>query len=76
VNFNTNPQSLGTAYVDAVDHAVDMTTSRREGDLRRRPWAGRSAKGQDLSSELIGITVALLVLLIGFGSVYAALLPL
>jgi RND superfamily putative drug exporter len=77
VNFNTNPQSLGTAYVDAVDHAVDMTTQAGV-KVTYGGALGQAAvpKARDLSSELIGITVALLVLLIGFGSVYAALLPL
>ena len=77
VNFNTNPQSLGSSYVDSVNHAVNVA-NQAGVKVSYGGALGQAAapKAKDLNSELIGIIVALLVLLIGFGSVYAALLPL
>ena len=77
VNFDTNPQSLGDAYVSQVDKAVD----RRERPALKVSYGGQlgqaaAPKANDVASELIGIAVALLVLLAGFGSVIGGVLPL
>jgi RND superfamily putative drug exporter len=77
VNFDTNPQSLGDAYVSQVDKAV--APARKAGvKVSYGGQLGQAAapKANDVASELIGITVALLVLLAGFGSVIAGILPL
>ncbi|HKD97565.1 MAG TPA: MMPL family transporter, partial [Micromonosporaceae bacterium] len=77
VRFDTNPSSLGPSYVDKVDTAVaplraagvQVEYGGSLGELAR-------PKGNDLRSEGIGFTVAIIVLLIGFGSVAGAVLPL
>jgi RND superfamily putative drug exporter len=77
VKFDTNPQGLGDSYVQSVDHATDV--ARHAGvTVEYGGQLGQAAapKPNDIASELIGIGVALLVLLIGFGSVIAAMLPL
>jgi RND superfamily putative drug exporter len=77
INFDVNPQSLGTSYVDSIDHATDVT--RRAGVTVSYGGAlGEAAApaAKDRRSEMIGIAVALLVLLVGFGSMFAAQLPL
>jgi RND superfamily putative drug exporter len=77
VNFDVNPQSLGGSYVTSVDRATDG--ARRAGLAVAYGGAlGEAAapKAKDASSELIGIVVALIVLLAGFGSVVAGVLPL
>jgi RND superfamily putative drug exporter len=77
IHFDTNPQSLGTSYVDSVDRA---TAPARDAGVHVSYGGvlGQAAapKGGDARSESIGIVVALLVLLIGFGSLAAAGLPL
>ncbi|MGZ4349833.1 MAG: MMPL family transporter [Solirubrobacteraceae bacterium] len=77
INFDTNPQGLGDAYVSKVDAA---TAPARHAGLRVSYGGalGQAAapKANDVASELIGITVALIVLLAGFGSVLAGILPL
>jgi RND superfamily putative drug exporter len=77
VNFDANPQSLGMSYVRSVDQAVKVATDAGVtvtygGSLGQAD----TPKGGDSRSELVGIVVASVVLLVGFGSVYAALLPL
>ncbi len=77
INFDTNPQSLGKTYVTEVDAAVAV--ARHAGAAVYYGGAlGQAAapKANDVASEAIGIGVALTVLLIGFGSVFGALLPL
>jgi len=77
INFNTNPQGLGSSYVGEVNAAVAV--ARRAGAAVSYGGAlGQAAapKANDAASELIGIAVALAVLLIGFGSALGALLPL
>ncbi len=77
VNFDTNPQSLGDSYVSQVDDAV--APARKAGvKVSYGGQLGQAAapKPNDVASELIGITVALIVLLAGFGSVVAGILPL
>ncbi|MFF7635531.1 MMPL family transporter [Kitasatospora sp. NPDC008050] len=77
VRFDTNPTTFGTDYLHGVDDAVaplraagvQVEYGGPLGELAR-PHA------KDLTSEAIGFAVAVVVLLIGFGSVVAAGLPL
>ncbi len=76
VHFSTSPASLGQAYVRKVDQAV--APARAAGvSVSYGGQLGQAArpKSRDARSEGIGVAVALVVLLIGFGSVYAAGLP-
>jgi RND superfamily putative drug exporter len=77
INFDVNPQSLGPSYVDSVNRATDV--ARHAGVTVSYGGAlGQAAApaAKDRRSEMIGIAVALIVLLAGFGSVFAAQLPL
>lgn len=77
VHFDTNPGRLGRGYVARIDRAV--TPARHAGVTVNYGGAlGQAAapKGKDGRSAFIGIAVALIVLLAGFGSVFAAGLPL
>ena len=77
VYFDTNPGALGNEYVAEVDAA--MAPVRAAGvQVSYGGVLGTAArpKPSDLRSEIIGVAVALLVLLLGFGSVYATALPL
>ncbi|MFI1014405.1 MMPL family transporter [Streptomyces sp. NPDC020965] len=77
VTFRVQPATLGHDYLDGVDAAVEPLRAAGVeveyggplGELAR-PETG------DHTSEIIGFAVAIVVLLIGFGSVVAALLPL
>ncbi|MBP0448898.1 MMPL family transporter [Kitasatospora sp. RG8] len=77
LRFDVNPTTLGDEYLDGVDAAVaplrdagvQVEYGGPLGELAR-PAA------DDRVSELIGFGVAVIVLLIGFGSVIAAGLPL
>ncbi|MGW8882998.1 MMPL family transporter [Streptomyces sp. NPDC055749] len=77
VRFDVQPSTLGAGYLDGVDSAVaplraadvDVEYGGPLGELAR-------PEADDRSSEAIGFGVAILVLLIGFGSLLAALLPL
>ena len=76
VQFDVNPTSLGSGYVDTVDTAVQP--ARAAGvQVDYGGVLGQAArpKANDSLSELIGVVVAVVVLLVGFGSVYAAGLP-
>ena len=76
VNFAENPATLGPGYITQVDHAV--APARSAGvTVSYGGTLGQAARpgAQDSRSELIGIVVALVVLLLGFGSVLAAGLP-
>lgn len=75
--MDVNPKTLHDSYVHQLDTATDSL--RHQGvqveyggsfDDLTRP------KPKDGMSELIGFAVALVVLLIGFRSVYGAFLPL
>ncbi|MDF3299099.1 MMPL family transporter [Streptomyces tropicalis] len=77
VHFTENPQRFDPSYLDGVDKAVrelraDGVTAEYGGPLGQlaRP------KAADRASEAIGLATAVLVLLLGFGSVVAAGLPL
>lgn len=77
VRFDANPTSLGDAYLDQVDDAVEPL--RKAGvQVEYGGPLGELArpKPADRTSETIGFAVAVVVLLVGFGSVVAALLPL
>ncbi len=77
INFDQSPQKLGQRYLNRVNAAV--LPARQAGVRVLFGGAlGQAAepKAKDMSSELIGLIVALVVLLAGFGSVYAAGLPL
>jgi RND superfamily putative drug exporter len=76
VNFGENPATLGSSYITQVDQAV--APARTAGvTVSYGGTLGQAArpKAQDGRSELIGIVVAIVVLLLGFGSVLAAGLP-
>ncbi|MFE3637995.1 MMPL family transporter [Streptomyces sp. NPDC059168] len=77
VRFRENPAQFEKSYVDRVDDAVrglrdDGVTVEYGGPLGQlaRPAAA------DRTSELIGVGTAVVVLLLGFGSVAAAGFPL
>ncbi|MEV7868279.1 MMPL family transporter [Streptomyces sp. NPDC088124] len=77
VRFSANPTSFPHSYLDRVDQAVrplraagvQVEYGGPLGELAR-------PKAADLTSEAIGFAVAVIVLLIGFGSVIAAGIPL
>ncbi|GAA2994645.1 MMPL family transporter [Streptomyces drozdowiczii] len=77
VRFDVNPTSLDDSYLDRVDTAVKPLRSAGVqveyggplGELAR-------PETKDFTSEAIGFAVAVVVLLIGFGSVIAAGMPL
>ncbi|WP_406416482.1 MMPL family transporter [Streptomyces sp. NBC_01614] len=77
VRFDEQPSLLGDSYLNGVDNAVeplrqagvDVEYGGSLGELER-------PAGNDRVSELIGFAVAIVVLLVGFGSVLAAGLPL
>lgn len=77
VRFSVQPSTLDASYLDGVDAAVAPlrdagVTVEYGGSL------GELARPEpsDRTSEAIGFGVAIVVLLIGFGSLLAALLPL
>jgi putative drug exporter of the RND superfamily len=76
INFDTNPAALGPDYLTRVAEAV---TPARSADVTVNYGGalGQAARPApaDATSELTGIAVAIVVLLIGFGSLYAAGLP-
>ncbi|MER5820144.1 MMPL family transporter [Streptomyces californicus] len=77
VRFSVQPSTLGPSYLDGVDQAVRPLRSAGVtveyggslGELAR-------PEPSDRTSEAIGFGVAIVVLLIGFGSLLAAVLPL
>ncbi|UYQ61723.1 MMPL family transporter [Streptomyces peucetius] len=77
VRFDVQPSTLEDSYLDGVDSAVQPL--RAAGvDVEYGGTLGELARPEpdDHTSEAIGFSVAILVLLIGFGSVLAAVLPL
>ncbi|MFC8781279.1 MMPL family transporter [Streptomyces nigra] len=77
IRFDEQPSLLGDSYLDGVDSAVEplrqagveVEYGGSLGELER-------PAGNDRISEAIGFGVAVVVLLVGFGSVIAAVLPL
>ncbi|MFE3110881.1 MMPL family transporter [Kitasatospora indigofera] len=77
VRFAVSPSSLGQEYLDGVDAAV--APLRAAGiQVEYGGSLGELARPEttDLLSEAIGFAVAVIVLIIGFGSVIAAGMPL
>ncbi|MFE0644090.1 MMPL family transporter [Streptomyces sp. NPDC058877] len=77
VRFESNPARFEKSYVGLVDEAVaplraDGIEVEYGGPLGQLARSG----GADRASEAIGVATAVLVLLIGFGSVAAAAFPL
>jgi len=76
VRFDVKPAALGPSYLASVDRAV--AGARAAGvrvDYGGALGQAARPKTSEARSEFLGVAVALLVLLIGFGSVYAAGLP-
>jgi len=76
VAWNVNPSSLDSAYLDKLNNAV---APARNAGLRIAYGGGAGQIGQtdhDLTSEVIGLSCALLLLLFMFGSLVAAAIPL
>ncbi|MCW2595458.1 MAG: domain transrane transporter [Jatrophihabitans sp.] len=75
-SWNVVPASLDTAYLTNLDTAVQPA---RTAGLEVEYGAGAGQIGQktdDKNSEIIGLVCALLLLLLMFGSVVAAFMPL
>ncbi|MDF3140826.1 MULTISPECIES: MMPL family transporter [unclassified Streptomyces] len=77
IRFDEQPSLLGDSYLDGVDDAVQPLRAAG-ADVEYGGSLGELARPEadDRVSELIGFAVAIVVLLIGFGSVIAACLPL
>jgi len=76
VSWSVNPDSLDTGYLDKLNNAVAPAT---KAGLQVEYGAGAGEIGQqtqDLKSEAIGLGIALVLLLIMFGSLIAAGIPL
>ncbi|GAA4214494.1 MMPL family transporter [Actinocatenispora rupis] len=74
--FDVVPASLDSSYLDRMDTAVKPA---RDAGLQVEYGGGAGQVGQqtnDLRSELIGLTCALLLLLLMFGALFAAAIPL
>lgn len=77
ITFAANPSSYGTSYLNGVDSAV--APLRAAGvEVEYGGPLGELARpaSSDRTSEAIGFGVAIIVLLIGFGSVIASVVPL
>ncbi|MFJ8858619.1 MMPL family transporter [Streptomyces sp. NPDC102451] len=77
VRFSVQPSTLGSGYLHGVDSAVQPLRAAG-AEVEYGGPLGELARpdANDRTSEAIGFGVAVLVLLIGFGSLVAALLPL
>ncbi len=77
VRFDVQPSTLGDDYLDGVDDAVQPLRAAG-AEVEYGGPLGELARpaADDRVSELIGFAVAIVVLLVGFGSVLAAGLPL
>ncbi|MCK8438296.1 MMPL family transporter [Streptomyces sp. D2-8] len=77
VRFDQQPSTLGDDYLNGVDSAVQSLRSAG-AEVEYGGPLGELARPEadDRVSELIGFGVAVIVLLIGFGSVIAAVVPL
>ncbi len=77
VQFDARPKTLGQGYLAQLDGAV---TAARGAGVQVEYGGGLAELTRpapnDRTSELVGFAVALIVLLVGFGSVLAAVLPL
>ncbi|MFY1675801.1 MULTISPECIES: MMPL family transporter [unclassified Streptomyces] len=77
VRFDVQPTTLGDDYLDGVDDAVSPLRSAG-AEVEYGGQLGNLARpsANDRLSEAIGFGVAVIVLLVGFGSVIAAVIPL
>ncbi|WP_327342035.1 MMPL family transporter [Streptomyces europaeiscabiei] len=77
IRFDVQPSTLGDGYLDGVDDSVQPLRSAG-AEVEYGGPLGELARPapDDRVSELIGFAVAIVVLLVGFGSVIAAGLPL
>ncbi|MFE4449983.1 MMPL family transporter [Streptomyces sp. NPDC056796] len=77
IRFSVQPSTLGSGYLHGVDSAVQPLRAAG-AEVEYGGSLGELARpaANDRISEAIGFGVAVLVLLIGFGSLLAALLPL
>ncbi|MFJ4199745.1 MMPL family transporter [Streptomyces sviceus] len=77
VRFDVQPSTLGDGYLHGVDKAVQPLRAAG-ADVEYGGPLGELARpaANDKVSELIGFGVAIVVLLVGFGSVIAAGIPL
>ncbi|MFF7071877.1 MMPL family transporter [Streptomyces pseudovenezuelae] len=77
VRFDVQPSTLGDGYLHGVDNAVHPLRAAG-ADVEYGGPLGELARpaADDRVSELIGFAVAIVVLLVGFGSVIAAGIPL
>src|SRR5437879_13140695 len=76
VTWSVNPSSLGTSYLDKLNKAV---APARNAGLTVDYGGNAGNIGQqadDTSSEIIGLSCALVLLLLMFGSLIAAAIPL
>jgi putative drug exporter of the RND superfamily len=76
VSWSANPYSLNTSYLSRLDNAV---APARTAGLQVEYGGGAGEIGQtssDRTSELIGLAFALIMLLLMFGSLIAAAIPL
>ncbi len=77
VRFSVQPSTLDPSYLDGVDKAVQPLRSAGVEVEYGGPLGELARPGpSDRTSEAIGFGVAIVVLLIGFGSLLAAVLPL
>ncbi|MEU3564926.1 MMPL family transporter [Kitasatospora sp. NPDC006786] len=77
VRFDTNPTLLGKDYLPGVDAAVEPLRAAGVQVEYGGPLGELARPApDDRSSEVIGFAVAVVVLLVGFGSAIAAGLPL
>ncbi|MFD3437590.1 MMPL family transporter [Streptomyces sp. NPDC058685] len=77
VRFAVQPSTLQESYLDGVDEAVEpLRAAGVEVEYGGQLGELARPEANDRISELIGFGVAIVVLLIGFGSVLAAVLPL
>ncbi|NJP79345.1 MMPL family transporter [Streptomyces sp. AA8] len=77
VRFDSPPATLGAPYLDGVDDAVKpLRTAGVQVEYGGPLGELARPEPDDRSSELIGFGVAIVVLLVGFGSVIAAGVPL
>ncbi|WP_051827917.1 MMPL family transporter [Streptomyces bicolor] len=77
IRFAEQPSLLGDTYLDGVDDAVQpLRAAGAEVEYGGSLGELARPEADDRVSELIGFAVAVVVLLIGFGSVIAAGLPL
>jgi len=76
VSWNVNPNSLGTGYLHKLNKAVDPATKHGLGTDYGANAGNIGQTSSDRTSEIIGLSCALLLLLFMFGSLIAAAIPL